>query len=91
MGGPAGTRCTVLVFNDRVAFSTRPLCAYGCCHVRLQFISLRRLWRGRQQADGPPAPVLNLGFLVDSVMHTKTPLDWDGVLHSNIPLKVAEA
>lgn len=48
-----------------------------------QFISLRRLWKG----DGD-TPVLNLPFLIDHVMNTEHPLNWQAVLDSPIPLKV---
>lgn len=34
------------------------------------------------------APALDLGFLLDEVMMTSKPLDWDAVLSSPVPLKV---
>ncbi|PNW78748.1 hypothetical protein CHLRE_09g388763v5 [Chlamydomonas reinhardtii] len=34
------------------------------------------------------APVMNVDFLIDQVMNTSKPLDWDGVLTSPAPLKV---
>ncbi|KAG2453129.1 hypothetical protein HYH02_002456 [Chlamydomonas schloesseri] len=34
------------------------------------------------------APVMNVDFLIDTVMNTSKPLDWDGVLASPAPLKV---
>ncbi|KAG2437370.1 hypothetical protein HXX76_006025 [Chlamydomonas incerta] len=34
------------------------------------------------------APVMNVDFLIDQVMNTSKPLDWDGVLASPTPLKV---
>lgn len=49
-----------------------------------EFISLRRLWKG----DREGTPVLNLPFLIDHVMQSECPLDWQAVLGSPIPLKV---
>lgn len=47
------------------------------------FINLKRLWKGENAA-----PVLDLSFLIDHVMHSVHPLDWDAVLRSPLPLKV---
>jgi len=49
-----------------------------------EFINLRRLLSRR--ADLPPA--LNLSFLIDHVMQSVQPLDFDSVIASEIPLKV---
>lgn len=67
-----------------------------------EFINLRRLrWRGGAGAgassgslssvDEEPTPVLNLSFLIDHVMDSVHPLDWDAVLASPVPLKVGAA
>ena len=42
----------------------------------------------QQQGSGGKVPVLNLEFLIDHVMHSVLPLDWDAVLQSPVPLKV---
>lgn len=49
-----------------------------------EFISLNRLWRKGAAAT----PVLNLPYLVDYVMQEVSPLRWDAVLSSPVPLKV---
>ncbi|KAG7671719.1 hypothetical protein Ndes2526B_g07387 [Nannochloris sp. 'desiccata'] len=49
-----------------------------------EFINLRRLLSRR--SDLPPA--LNLSFLIDHVMQSVHPLDFDSVIASEIPLKV---
>ena len=51
-----------------------------------EFISLKRLWKGEGVA-----PVLDLGFLVDHVMHSVHPLDWDAALASPVKLNVGAA
>jgi hypothetical protein len=48
-----------------------------------EFIDLKRLWKGEGAA-----PVLNLPFLIDHVMRSVHPLDWQAVLDSPVPLKV---
>ena len=52
-----------------------------------QFLSLRRLGLLRRPPEGAP-PALDLSFLIDHVMHSVHPLDWDAVLASPLPLKV---
>ena len=54
-----------------------------------QFLSLRRLGLLRRPPEGAP-PALDLSFLIDHVMHSVHPLDWDAVLASPLPLKVGE-
>lgn len=49
------------------------------------FLSLRRLLR---TTDARSAPVLNLGFLLDHVMESVLPLDWDRAMANHPPLKV---
>eukprot|EP00213_Chloropicon_mariensis_P005787 CAMPEP_0197476282 /NCGR_PEP_ID=MMETSP1309-20131121/7593_1 /TAXON_ID=464262 /ORGANISM="Genus nov. species nov., Strain RCC998" /LENGTH=474 /DNA_ID=CAMNT_0043016501 /DNA_START=240 /DNA_END=1664 /DNA_ORIENTATION=- len=48
------------------------------------FISLSRLWRGKGEK-----PVLDVSYLLDHVMERVLPLQWDKVLNSSTPLKVA--
>lgn len=48
-----------------------------------EFISLYRLLGRRKK------PVLNISFLLDHVMENVVPLDWDKVVKSSTPLKVA--
>jgi len=45
-----------------------------------RFIDFKRLFG--------PDPVLDLDYLIDTVMEEVVPLDWDSVLRSKIPLKV---
>eukprot|EP00775_Hariotina_reticulata_P009223 gene9223-9388_t len=47
-----------------------------------RFLSLKRYW-GKTSA-----PVMNLDFLLDEVMHEVIPLDWHSALNSQLPLKV---
>lgn len=49
-----------------------------------EFINLKRLWKG----EGAATPVLNLDFLINHVMRSVHPLDWDAVVASDLPLKV---
>ncbi|KAI7840064.1 hypothetical protein COHA_006195 [Chlorella ohadii] len=69
----AGQRTGVQIYHDHIACP--------------EFIDLRRLW-SRPSGDGPVKPVLDLSFLIDHVMHSVHPLDWDAVLASPLPLKV---
>ncbi|GLC42003.1 hypothetical protein PLESTM_001275600 [Pleodorina starrii] len=46
------------------------------------FLDIRNLFSGSSR------PVMNIDFLIDQVMHTAKPLDWDAVLASPTPLKV---
>ena len=68
-----GQRTGVQIYHDHIACP--------------EFIDLRRLW-SRQSGEGPVKPVLDLSFLIDHVMHSVHPLDWDAVLESPLPLKV---
>jgi hypothetical protein len=52
-----------------------------------EFLSLKRLGLLRRPPEGAP-PALDLSFLIDHVMHSVHPLDWDAVLASPLPLKV---
>lgn len=45
-----------------------------------RFLSLKRYWR-RQ-------PVMDLSYLLDEIMWHITPLDWEAVIRSELPLKV---
>lgn len=72
----AGQRTGVQIYHDHIA-----------CQ---EFIDLRRLW-SRQGGEGTTKPVLDLSFLIDHVMHSVHPLDWDAVLASPLPLKVGGA
>ena len=47
-----------------------------------RFLSLRRYWLGGG------APAMDLSVLLDDVMVDVTPLDWQGVVDSEVPLKV---
>lgn len=50
----------------------------------LQFIDMKRFWTKKPGQ----APALDLDFLIDHVMESVLPLDWDSVLSSPVPLKV---
>ncbi len=56
------------------------------------FISLYRLLppapAALESAASPP-PVLNISYLLDHIMEDVVPLDWDRVVHSPLPLKIA--
>eukprot|EP00878_Enallax_costatus_P010369 GHUV01010822.1.p1 GENE.GHUV01010822.1~~GHUV01010822.1.p1 ORF type:complete len:264 (+),score=62.79 GHUV01010822.1:296-1087(+) len=46
-----------------------------------RFLSIKRYWSSRES-------VMSLDYLIDEVMHDVTPLDWDTVINSPLPLKV---
>ncbi|EFJ42613.1 hypothetical protein VOLCADRAFT_121503 [Volvox carteri f. nagariensis] len=48
------------------------------------FLDFRNLFSRESSAR----PVMNIDFLIDHVMHTSKPLDWDAVLTSPTPLKI---
>ena len=53
------------------------------------FIDLKRLWKARGHATAADIkPVLDLDFLVHTIMDGHHLLDWDAVLNSPIPLKI---
>lgn len=47
-----------------------------------RFVDLNRLMKPGA------APVLDLDYLLQDVMHSVKPLDWDAVLRADVPLKV---
>ncbi|KAK9839773.1 hypothetical protein WJX81_000473 [Elliptochloris bilobata] len=51
-----------------------------------RFVDLRRLVPRRSEQT--PTPALDLTFLLDEVMQSAKPLDWEAVLASPVPLKV---
>ncbi len=79
-------QCAVLQMHESQA--THP--PWNCIQLlacTLQFLSLRRLGLLRRPPEGA-SPALDLSYLIDHVMHSVHPLDWDAVLASPLPLKV---